>query len=318
MTSRIRRISAALALSALGLAGCATANPSPDVAEIGYTGGPIQGVHFREVFQPGSGLHWMGVFDGAYQYPTTVRTYIVSRQPGEGDRASVDHIAAGTSDGVNVEWELGVTFKLNVSQLRRFHEQIGLSRQAWFEGGKPSKGWDTMLNDFFRQQLEGGLQEVSRGFTANEVAKNPDTFRRVNEALGATLKDRINHSAGGDFFCGATFTGPVSENDSTVACPNMQVTIKAGTLPGGVVQSYEAQKVAENAKITAENKGAAEVAEATKRKEAAAQLAELYRDPNYVAYVQATAMGECAKKENGGCTLVVTPGDGVNVNVGGR
>lgn len=304
-------------LAALAV-GCASANPTPDVAEIGYTGGPVQGVHYREVFQPGSGLHWMGVFDGSYQYPVTVRTYIISRQSGEGDRATVDHIDSTTKDGVTVSWELAVTFKLNVSQLRRFHEQVGLSRHAWFEGGKPTQGWDVMLNDFFRQQLEGALQEVSRELTSDAIAKDPLAFKRVNEALGRSLKDRINRSAGGDFFCGPNFAGPVAENDAGVSCPNMEVAIKAALLPKNVVDSYEAQKVAENAKITAENRGNAEIAEATKRKEAAAQLSELYRDPNYVAYVQAQAMGDCARNTN--CTLVVTPGSGtgVNVNTGGR
>lgn len=307
----------AMMAAAVVVAGCATANPPPDQASIGYTGGPIQGVHYREVFQPGSGLHWMGVLDGAYEYPTTVRTYIVSRQEGEGDRANVDHIDATTKDGVTVAWELAATFKLNTSRLRAFHEQIGLSRHAWFEGGNPTNGWDTMLNDFFRQQLEGALQGVSREMTADQIAKDPQAFRKVSDALGASLKDRVNRSAGGDFFCGAGFSGPVAENDQTVACPDMAVTVKAAVLPANIVDSYAAQKVAENAKITAENNGAAEVAAATKRKEAAQQIADLYRDPNYVAFVQAQAMGDCAKNSN--CTLVVTPGGaGVNVNTGGR
>lgn len=315
---RTRIALAAVALAVLSLAGCATANPAPDVAEIGYTDGPYQGVHYREVFQPGSGLHWMGVFDDAYQYPVTVRTYIVSRQEGEGDRAKVDHIDATTKDGVTVSWELAFTFKLNTSRLRAFHEGVGLSRSAWFEGGKATPGWDTMLNDFFRQPLEGALQEISRGLTADQIVKDPQTFRTANEGLGNQLKDRINRTAGGNYFCGPSFSGPVAADDQGQACPNMEVTIKAAILPKGVVDSYEAQKVAENAKITATNRGEAEVAEATKRQEAADKIKGLYSDPNYVAYVQAQAMGDCARNSN--CTLVVTPGQGtgVNINTGGR
>lgn len=315
---RTRAALAAAFLALLVVTGCATANPAPDVAEIGYTGGPVQGVHYREVFQPGSGLHWMGIFDGSYQYPVTVRTYIVSRAEGEGDRAKVDHIDSTTKDGVPVSWELAFTFKLNTSRLKAFHEGVGLSRHAWFEGGKPTEGWDTMLNDFFRQPLEGAVQEISRGLTADQIAKDPNTFRTANEGLGNQLKDRINRTAGGAYFCGPGFSGPVAADDTGQACPNMEVTIKAAILPANIVDSYAAQKVAENAKVTAQNNGEAQVAKATKEKEAAEQLASLYRDPNYVAFIQAQAMGDCARNSN--CTLVVTPGQGtdVNVNTGGR
>lgn len=309
---RTRILIAALTLSTIG---CASVNPEPDQAALGYTGGPMQGTHFRDVFEPGSGLHWLGIFDGSYLYPTTVRTYIVSSEQGEGDKATVDSIAAPTKDGITVSWELAITFKLNVSRLRKFHESIGLTRHAYFEKGAPSAGWSQMLNDFFRQQVENALQDVSRTFTADEVWRGADTFAKINGALAGSLKDRINDSAGGNYFCGPTFNGHVAEDDTKVDCPNMQVAIKKVSLPEGIVSSYAAQKVAENAKITATNNGDATVIEAQKRAQAAAELQKLYTDPAYIAYLQASAMKDCASN-NDKCTLVITqsPG-GVNVNV---
>lgn len=311
---RLLATAAGVILLSATAVGCASVNPEPDQAALGYTGGPMQGTHFRDVFEPGSGLHWLGVFDGSYLYPTTVRTYIVSSEQGEGDKANVDTIAAPTKDGIIANWELAITFKLNVSRLRKFHESIGLTRHAYFIKGAPSDGWRQMLNDFFRQQVENALQDTSRTFSADDVWRGADTFAKVNGALSASLKDRINESAGGNYFCGPTFNGHVAEDDVQVDCPNMQVAIKKVTLPDAIVKSYADQKVAENAKITATNNGDAAITEATKKAQAAAELQKQYSDPAYLEYLRAQATSDCARNSN--CTLVVTQTpSGVNVNV---
>lgn len=318
--TRLRIVIATLVLAALS-AGCASVNPRPDEAALGYTGGPIQGTHFKDAFDPGSGLHWLGVLDEWFLYPTTVRTYIVSAAEGEGDRANVDRIPASTRDGIDAGWELAINFKLNVSRLRKFHEQIGLTRKAYFVNDQPSDGWRAMLNDFFRQQIENSLQTVSRRYSADDIKRGTDTFAKVNNELAEILKDRINQSVGGNFFCGPNFSGPVAADDTSVDCPPMQVVIKAATLPDGVVKSYEAQKVAENSKVTAENEGQAKIVAAQRDAEAAKaraagqaaaqeQLAGIYRDPGYIEFLRVQAMQTCAA--NPPCLM---GGNGVNLNV---
>jgi regulator of protease activity HflC (stomatin/prohibitin superfamily) len=310
-----------IGLVAMAGVSCASVNTRPDQAAIAYTGGPIEGTHFQGVFQPGSGLQWLGLADESHLYPTTVRTYIISSEASEGDKASIDFIGAPTKDGVEAKWELAITFKLNVSRIRRFHENIGLTRKAWFENDEATAGWRQTLNDFFRQQIENALQEVSRTVTADEVQRGAETFGRVNTTLGAQLKDRINQSAGGNFFCGPTFNGPVAEDDTSVDCPNMQVSIKKVTLPDEVVDSYAAQKIAENGKITAENEGQAKVvqaqraadatkAEAEGKAAAQAQLADIYKDPAYLEYLRIQAQQTCA--QNPPCLMGAS---GVNLNV---
>lgn len=295
-------------------AGCASMNPPPSEASLGYTGGPVQGIHYSKLAQPGSGLTWLGWADNHYEYPTTVRTYIVSSEAGEGDKANVDGISAPTKDGVVATYQLAINFKLNVSRLKKFHESIGLARNAFWVNDEASQGWKDMLNDFFRQQIENSLQDVSRTLTADELWRGAETFSKINDSLSAQLKDRINTAVGGNYFCGPTFSGPVAEDDTTVECPNMQVAVKAITLPQNIIDSYAAQKVAENNKITATNNGDAAIVEAQKKKEAADAIQQLYTDPNYLAYLQAQAQRDCANNSN--CTLVVTPqGGGVNVNV---
>jgi regulator of protease activity HflC (stomatin/prohibitin superfamily) len=305
--TRPRFLTALLALLCIG---CASVNPRPDEAALGYSGGPIQGTHFKDTFEPGSGLHWLGVFDQWFLYPTTVRTYIISSAESEGDRANVDQITAPASDGIDVRWELAINFKLNVSRLRRFHEQIGLARQAYFVGDQPSDGWRQMLNDFFRQQIETSMQAVSRQFTSDDIRRGTDTFVKINDTLAQAMADRINSSVGGNFFCGPTFQGPVAENDESVECPPMQVVIKAATLPDAVVHSYEAQKVAENTKLTAQNEAEATKARATGQAEAQARLAGIYRDPGYLDYLRIQAMQKCA--ENPPCLMGAS---GVNLSV---
>lgn len=276
-------------------AGCASVNPRPDEAALGYSGGPIQGTHYKDAFSPGSGLHWLGVFDEWFLYPTTVRTYIVSNEPGEGDRASVDQIGAKTKEGIPVSWQLAINFKINYSRLRKFHEQIGLTRHAYFVGDQPSEGWKQMLNDFFRQQIEAALQEVSPTYSADDVQKGGETYAKVNQALSKDLQARINESAGGNFFCGPAFNGPVAEDDAGQPCPPLSVAIKKGELPADVVKSYADQKVADNAKVTAENNGLARKAQADAEVNAQRSLREAYTDPGYIEYLNAQARLECAK-----------------------
>lgn len=305
-----------VAAGLLAAAGCASVNPPPSEAALGYSGGPVQGIHYKLVAQPGSGLTWLGIFDNGYLYPTTVRTYIISKDPGEGDRANVDSVHAPTKDGVEASYELAVNFKLNVSRLRRFHEAIGLDRHAFWTDDQPSDGWRGTLNDFFRQQIENALQDESRTLTADDLWRNAETFGRINDSLARQLRDRINTAVGGNYFCGPTFAGPVAEDDQSVACPDMQVAVKRVTLPQGIVESYANQKVAENAKITATNNGDAAIVEAQKKQAAADQIKSLYSDPAYSTYLQSQAMRDCANNNTGSCTLVVTPaGGGVNVNV---
>lgn len=317
-----------IVLVMLAAAGCASVNTKADEAAIAYKGGPIEGTHYNKVIDPGSGLVWLGVADDYYIYPTTQRDYIISRQAGEGDRANVDHIDAQNKDGVNIQWELAVYFKLNVSKLRHFHENVGLKYKAYFTGGTGNKsdGWDNMLNNVFRQQIESTIQRVSRNHNTDDIAKNAEIYGQLSAEVGTGLKDQINASFGNNYFCGPTFSGKVAEDDNKAECPDFKVVIKAVSLPDDVKKQYEAQKNAELSVLTKTREGDAAIAAAQKDAEAKVAAAEgdkranealagLYKDPAFVAYIQAQAAKACAEHSDH-CTMVVTPsGSGVNLNV---
>jgi regulator of protease activity HflC (stomatin/prohibitin superfamily) len=311
-------------LLTLSVAGCASVSTQPDEVAIAYTGGPIEGTKYDQVIQPGSGLVWLGIQDQSYVYPTTTRTYTISSVASEGDRGVADMITAPTKEGVETHWELAVYFKLNTSKIRSFHENVGLKFDAW-----TPEGWDKMLNDVFRQQIENTVQAVSRKHTADDIYKSAEVFDSFNAEISQGLKDQINNVFGAAYFCGPTYDGTIKEDsdDNEVPCPELEVAVKKVTISNGdVVKSYEDQKTSANNQIIAENDGQkkiieaqrqadANIAEAKGKADAQAQLAEIYNDPAYIEYLKALAMQQCAGNSN--CTLIITndQNGGVNVNV---
>ena len=65
----------------------------PDKIMLHYTGGPIQGQHFKEVVPPGTHTKLYGVLENYYLLPATQRTYTFSRDPNAGDKAGTDYIS---------------------------------------------------------------------------------------------------------------------------------------------------------------------------------------------------------------------------------
>src|ERR1700752_1651739 len=68
----------------------------PDKLALHYTGGPIQGTHFKEVVPPGQGAHFIGLLEHWYLLPSTQRTYIITSDANRGDRKGVDVVSAAS------------------------------------------------------------------------------------------------------------------------------------------------------------------------------------------------------------------------------
>ena len=306
-----------LFLATMLLGACASVSTDSDEAAVAYTGGPIEGVSFDKIIGPGSGRVWLGIGDNKYTYPTTTRTYIVSLNA-EGDRAVADQIKATSSDGATIGWEVAVYFKLNLALLREFHENIGQKYDAYKDDG-----WNKMLNDTLRQQLESALQTTSRQYTVEQYRKDADVLDEVNQQIATGLKDNVNESLGNDYFCGPTFNGTVKDENGEVSCPDFEVVVKRPNFPQSIEDEYNAQVAAQQAVVTAkrnaekrleeaEGRARAQVAGAEGELEAARKILELLNNPNYVQYLRAQAMIQCANSQS--CTLVVTPDGNVNVN----
>lgn len=309
-----------MAAGVLGSA-CSTA-AAVDRIGLYYGGGPIEGNHFEKVVRPGSGAVFQGPGDSIVWLPINQRNYIVSRNAEEGDRKGDDFIRVPAKGGVDMDFEVSVYFKLNTrtddikgfegGTLRRFYEQICKKY-----GCASDDGWDTMLNDNFRKLIEASMRQKAFNYTVDELYANAegeasgksDAIEKIQTEIAAQIKDNVNTVLGGPYFCGPTF------DRSKPDCPPFQFVINsARPADQGVIGSYADQRKSANGVVTAQNDGKAKEARAA-GDAAAARATQQSITPEYVNYLQALAMRECAA--NPQCTLVITP-PGTNVNVNSR
>ena len=277
-----------------------------------YTGGPFEGQKFVEIIDPGSGNRFLGLQDKLILLPVTQRDYTASGDQGSDGAA----IVAPARGGVEMQFEVGAYFTLNTSPdvIRRFYERVCVKFACDDEDG-----WDEMLRVNFRRPIEQAIQQSIREYSVNELyAGQPEQgaseeeataiLARVQEEIAADLKENINRVLGGDYFCGPTF-----DRSNPDVCPDFEFQItSAFPTSESVREAFAENAASQQAIVTAQNEAAAAVAEAEGQAEAQAALNGLYADPNYIAYLNALALQECASNSN--CTLVVSPG-GTNVNV---
>src|SRR5438552_3711947 len=153
---------------------------------LSYGGGPIEGAHFIRVVQPGTGLFFNGFFRKLYLYPADQRNYIVSKVKNQGSTKSRDSIIAPSHDRVPVEYQVAVYFKLDSDRLRDFHEQLGLKYTAYTDAG-----WNQLIQDTFRQQIENALQAETRRYDVADIYANADLLAQIQREVQRSLKQRL-------------------------------------------------------------------------------------------------------------------------------
>ncbi len=292
--------------------GC-SASTGVDKIGLYYDGGPIEGNKFNRIVDPGAGAQLLGWSDKIVSLPVSVRNYVVSLDPNEGDEQKADSIEAVTRDQIRVHWELTVNFKLNTrtddvpgykgGTLRRFYEQVCKRYHCDDDG----EGWDQMLRYSFRRSLEVVLQQFTGQYNALDLRNNNELRSAIQKEIAAGLKTTVKKQLGGEYFCGPSFDWRNPDH-----CPNLEFILKAPQVPSGIAEQLERNKQSSQAVEQAQNEA--------KQKEARAQGELLARnaaqaafsDPAYIEYLKAQAMQECARR---GCTMVFG-GAGVNVNTG--
>lgn len=310
-----------VALGALGLmlasSGCASQAPVDKVG-LYYTGGPIQGRHFKKIILPGSGSTFLGIGDDVKWLPAGQRNYIVSKKKGEGDKKdTIDFIRVPAKGGVNMDFEVSVYFKLNThtddlpqdsqykkgGTLRRFWESIGKKYAA-----DTDKGWDSMINDNFRKIIEASMRQKTFNYTVDELYANAegaasgkeDAILKIQAAIADALQSDVNRTLGGEFFCGPTFDRGRAE------CPPFQFIINsAEPTDQAVKDSFSAQRVAANQVITAQNNAQAQKA-AAEGTAAAQNALKGNLSPEYLELQRIEAMKACAGSDK--CTLILGGG----------
>jgi hypothetical protein len=200
---------------------------------ISYGGGPFESAHFQRIVNPGSRLFFNGLFDPLYNYPADTQTYIVSKVKGEGAVSEVDSIVAPSRDRVQIEFQIAVYFKLNVGRLRSFHEQLGIQYTAY-----NAAGWDRLIQDTFRQQIENALQQETRRYDVADIYGNAEDLTAIETEVEAKLSERLTSALGQPFFCGPTYRRGGS-------CPPPTFVIKKIDIPSNVADAFEANRTAQ-------------------------------------------------------------------------
>ena len=194
---------------------------------ISYGGGPLEAARFQRIVQPSSPLFFNGLFDPLYLYPADTQTYIVSRSSAQGAVQGVDSISSPSRDRVEIEYQIDVYFKLNLDRLQAFHEQLGLQFQAYTPAG-----WNRLIQDTFRQQIENTLQENTRRFDVSQIYGNAADLVALQTDVEKQLSERLTGALGQAFFC-----GPVYGRGQ--ACTPPTFIIKAVEIPEDVAAAYQ-------------------------------------------------------------------------------
>jgi regulator of protease activity HflC (stomatin/prohibitin superfamily) len=233
-----------------------------DRVGISYGGGPFEGVHFQRIVQPGSNLFFNGFFDGLYLYPSDQVNYIVPQQSAQavqpaqtaqqsgaqggqqaqGSQPAPDAVVAPTRDRVQVSYQVAVYFKLNTDELRDFHEQLGLRYRAY-----TTDGWNRLIRDTFRQQIENALQEETRKVDVADLVGNADLLVELQDNVQTKLTQRLEDALGQQFFCAPTFR---PDGD----CGDPTFVIKRVDIPTSVTKAFEDVRTSEIRIQTKENK----------------------------------------------------------------
>ncbi|MGK2930400.1 MAG: SPFH domain-containing protein [Acidimicrobiales bacterium] len=204
----------------------------PERVGISYGGGPIEGLRFQRVVQPGSNLFFNGLFDTFYLYPADQQNYIISENKTEGE-TSKDSVTAPTKDRVQVDFQVAVYFTLNTDLMREFHEDLGLKYQAYSRSG-----WDALIKDTFRQQIENSLQEETRRLEVADLFGDADLLVELQQNVQATLSQRLTDALGNHYFCSPTF-------QPGGRCVDPTFVVKAVTIPDPVAKAFESNRTSQ-------------------------------------------------------------------------
>jgi regulator of protease activity HflC (stomatin/prohibitin superfamily) len=212
-----------------------------DRVGISYGGGVFEGSHYQRLVEPGHGLFFNGIGDKLFLYPAGQRNYIISKTKDEGATGRADSVIAPTRDRVQVEYQVASYYKLNTDVLRAFHEQLGLKYAAYTEAG-----WDRLIQDTFRQQIENALQEQTRRYDVADIYGNAERLVTIQNDVQRALSERLRAALGQNYFCAPTF-----RPGGTCSAPTF--VVKKIDVPPSVAKAFEENRTSQVQILTNQN-----------------------------------------------------------------
>lgn len=229
---------AALLVLAVVTSGCGYTDSETNEIGLVYSGGIIEDKTYKGVLKPGVNAERIGWGSKAYLYRTDQRTYIAGNTEQGADTPVPDVVS---KDDVRLTVPYQLYFKLNLEPktLRKFHENIGVKTEAWV-GGADGRGWDNMLRDYFRTQVERSLEAAALQFNWRDLYATEEARVGFQNDAAKRTKEAITSVIGDVYFCGPAYDGL---NEAT--CGEFTMTVgKPTPVDGGIIAAVEAEQTA--------------------------------------------------------------------------
>src|SRR4051812_1202309 len=235
----VASIGIALLLVIVGLVALSGfARTGPNEVGVVYNGGPLDKKTQRQLIAPSSGLTWTGwLSQDPRLYPSegSPRRYIITSDPGRGDRVGVDALRVPTADGIDVGLEAKISFTTGFTGLaddkliKEFDARFGNRTYPVPGGGARLHPWEgddgfgAFLDTEFRPVLDNALRETigrfrcdelvsscallsNRGVSLNQRSgeKTNANLVAVQKAIGDALNEDLSSNLGGQYFRSVT------------------------------------------------------------------------------------------------------------------
>jgi regulator of protease activity HflC (stomatin/prohibitin superfamily) len=163
------------------------ARTGPNEVGVVYNGGPLDKKDQRQLIPPSSGLTWTGwLSQDPRVYPSegSPRRYILTSDPGRGDRVGVDDLRVPSADGIDVGLEAKISFTTaftgmpDDALMREFDARFGnrtypvpgqTGRLHPWEG---DEGFGAFLDTEFRPVLDNALRETIGRFRCDQLVSS--------------------------------------------------------------------------------------------------------------------------------------------------
>lgn len=185
----------ALAIALCAIAGCSSVRTEPDQTALHYEDGPLSAKKYKNPVGP-SKREVDGPGDKFYLYPSGQRSYDATGGPG----AEHAPYTSSSKDSVELATPLSVTFELKTADgatLRRFHENIGIKYQAYYQDGGTkdptgiSDGWGKMLQFYVGQSLDTTVDRVLATYDWRDAYGNADVRNAIQTAVQSELPGMV-------------------------------------------------------------------------------------------------------------------------------